>query len=146
VISGLVIRPMCTTDLPDIIAIEGEQPVWSEAQFAGEIDQSKGWQYVVISSILHGYICGRSVLDEAEIVKIAVKQDVRRQGVATLLLNHSLNDIFQNGVRTCHLEVRTSNKPARCFYEKNGFSVVGVRENYYTSPREDAVMMAKALG
>jgi len=100
---------------------------------------------VVISTAFHGYICGRSVLDEAEIVKIAVKQDVRRQGVATLLLNHSRNEIFQNGVRICHLEVRTSNKPALCFYEKNGFSVIGVRKNYYTSPREDAVMMVKNL-
>ena len=135
-ISGLVIRPMCTADIPDIIAIEGEQSVWSEAQFAGEIEQANGWQYVVISTALYGYICGRSVLDEAEIVKIAVKQDVRRQGVATLLLNHSLNEIFQNGVRTCHLEVRTSNKSARCFYEKNGFSVVGVRKNYYSSPEK----------
>lgn len=145
-ISGLVIRPMCSADIPDVIAIEGEQPVWSETQFVGEIDQANGWQYVLISTTLHGYICGRSVLDEAEIVKIAVKQDVRRQRVATQLLNYSLNEIFQNGVCTCHLEVRASNKPARCFYEKNGFSVIGVRKNYYTSPREDAVMMLKELG
>ena len=68
-ISGLVIRPMCTADITNIIGIEGEPPVWSEAQFAGEIDQANGWQYVAISTALLGYICGRSVLDEAEIVK-----------------------------------------------------------------------------
>jgi ribosomal protein S18 acetylase RimI-like enzyme len=57
---------------------------------------------VVVSTALHGYICGCSVLDEAEIVKIAVKQDARRQGVAKLLLNHSLNEISQDGVRENH--------------------------------------------
>lgn len=145
-ISGLVIRPMRTADIPNVIAIEREQPAWSAAQFAGEVDQTNGWQYVAISTSLLGYICGRAVLDEAEIVKIAVKHDARRQGVATRLLSHALRKNFDNGVCTCHLEVRSSNEPARYFYEKKGFSVIGIRKNYYTSPREDAVMMVKELG
>lgn len=144
-IAGLVIRPMCEADIPDVVAIE-EECAWSAAQFLGELHQAHGWQYVAISSTLFGYICGRSVLDEAEIVKIAVKRDVRRQGVATRLLACALEKVFQKGGRTCYLEVRSSNMSARSFYEKNGFSGTGIRKNYYTSPREDAVLMVKSLG
>ncbi|MBC8318975.1 MAG: ribosomal protein S18-alanine N-acetyltransferase [Desulfobulbaceae bacterium] len=145
-IPGLVIRPMSGADIPEILALETESPAWSGSQFAGEMSQTIGWQYVAASSALLGYICGRSVLDEAEIVKIAVKRDARRTGVATRLLVYSLEKVFQKGVRTCYLEVRSSNTAARSFYEKNDFVVTGVRKNYYVSPREDAVMMAKALG
>jgi ribosomal-protein-alanine N-acetyltransferase len=132
-------------DIQEILGFEMESPAWSAAQFAGELGQAHGWQYVAIATTLVGYICGRSVLDESEIVKIAVKQEARRQGVATRLLDYSLGKVSRQGVRTCYLEVRSSNTAARSFYEKNGFSVTGIRENYYSSPREDAVMMAKSL-
>jgi len=41
--------------------------------------------------------------------------------------------------------VRQSNDQARRLYEKFGFQVIAVRPNYYTHPREDAVLMALDL-
>jgi ribosomal-protein-alanine N-acetyltransferase len=134
---------MAASDIPELLAIEEDSPVWSETQFAGELDQPNGWQFVAVDSGIVGYICGRLVLDEAEIVKIAVKRQSRRQGIATRLLQHSLESASQQGARICYLEVRRSNVPARSFYEKNGFSQSGIRKKYYTSPREDAVAMMK---
>lgn len=145
-ISGLIIRPMVATDIPELLKMEEESPVWTEAQFIGELEQNNGWQYVAVVSSILGYICGRSVLDEAEIVKIAVKRDARKRGIATRLLHHSLDAAFKKGVRTCHLEVRQSNQPALNFYKKNDFFISGRRKYYYNSPKEDAVMMVKTVG
>ena len=41
------------------------------------------------------------------------------------------------GARRATLEVRASNEGARRLYERLGFSVAGVRHNYYASPVED---------
>ena len=39
------------------------------------------------------------------------------------------------------LEVRFSNRVAQNLYSKYGFNKVGVRKNYYSNDREDAVIM-----
>ena len=43
--------------------------------------------------------------------------------------------------RAATLEVRQSNEAARALYEGLGFSVEGVRRDYYQDPREDALML-----
>ena len=43
------------------------------------------------------------------------------------------------------LEVRRSNAPAIALYEKLGFTSVGIRKNYYDSPREDGRAMEKEV-
>ena len=43
------------------------------------------------------------------------------------------------------LEVRESNGPAKTLYSKHGFEVVGLRKNYYTKPKENAVLMTVYL-
>ena len=43
------------------------------------------------------------------------------------------------------LEVRESNDPAKMLYAKHGFEVVGLRKNYYTKPKENAVLMTVYL-
>jgi ribosomal-protein-alanine N-acetyltransferase len=45
------------------------------------------------------------------------------------------------GARSATLEVRESNRAARALYEALGFTVEGVRRNYYDAPREDAVIL-----
>jgi len=43
------------------------------------------------------------------------------------------------------LEVRKSNEAAIALYKKHGYKPVGLRKNYYTSPVEDAVIMARRI-
>ena len=64
---------------------------------------------------------------------------------AELLLAETLSISRDHGVKKIHLEVRQSNDQARRLYEKFGFQVIAVRPNYYTHPREDAVLMALDL-
>ena len=64
----------------------------------------------------------------------------RRQGVADALLS-TLTGFGRDRLAALMLEVRASNAPAIALYEKHGFAAVGRRKNYYSAPREDAILM-----
>ena len=76
--------------------------------------------------------------DELHINTIAVKVAVRRQGIATRLLEYILE---HTAARSATLEVRRSNEAARKLYEKMGFSTTAVRPRYYSHPEEDGLIL-----
>ena len=82
------------------------------------------------------------VLDEGYIDNVAVRPDCRRQGIASALLG-AFERFAQAHLAFLTLEVRASNTPAIALYEAHGFVREGVRKNYYTNPREDAVIMTR---
>jgi [ribosomal protein S18]-alanine N-acetyltransferase len=77
-----------------------------------------------------GFAIVRTVLDEAELLLIAVAIDAQRLGVGTRLLNHVEALARAKGVRKLHVEVRHDNS-ALSFYDCHGFIKVGERSNYY---------------
>ncbi len=79
--------------------------------------------------------------DQADILDVAVSPTHRRRGIARALMETVLGDARKNGVETVFLEVRTSNAPAIALYTALGFTPCGKRKNYYTAPREDALLM-----
>lgn len=81
------------------------------------------------------------VLDELHINNLAVLPDFRRSGVATALLAHVLGYGAALGARRATLEVRRSNDSARMLYERFGFTLAGVRRDYYAKPVEDALVL-----
>jgi ribosomal-protein-alanine N-acetyltransferase len=89
-----------------------------------------------------GYAGLHVVLDEGYIDNVAVEEAARRHGVASALL-----DVFcrfgQANLAFLTLEVRASNAAAIALYQKHGFAQVGLRKNYYTNPREDAIIMTR---
>jgi ribosomal-protein-alanine N-acetyltransferase len=88
-----------------------------------------------------GYIVGRALLDEAEILNLGVAEPVRRRGIARALVRELLALFSARGVRTVFLEVRESNHPAQALYDAFGFREVGRRSRYYQKPVEDAVVL-----
>jgi ribosomal-protein-alanine N-acetyltransferase len=92
-----------------------------------------------------GYTVARWVLEQGEILNLAVHPDHRRHRVASRLLHAVLDALWEEGVRMAFLEVRQSNGGARAFYERHGFCEVGKRRNYYRYPREDALILARSL-
>ena len=90
---------------------------------------------------LLGYAGLLMVPYEADILNITVRPEARRQGIATQLLGKIGELAEPRGVTVIHLEVRESNTPARTLYGKLGFTVDGIRKNYYERPRENAVLM-----
>jgi ribosomal-protein-alanine N-acetyltransferase len=86
-------------------------------------------------------VVGRQVLDEAEILNLAVTQGMRRQGEARALIGHLLQRFAECKVSRVFLEVRESNSGAIAFYRGAGFQAVGTRREYYQDPKESATVM-----
>jgi ribosomal-protein-alanine N-acetyltransferase len=81
------------------------------------------------------------LIDEAHIVTIAVRPELRRQGIGEVLLVAALEAACEASQEKVTLEYRISNTVARSLYEKYGFRQVGVRAKYYSDNQEDAVLM-----
>ena len=79
--------------------------------------------------------------NEAHVTEIAVRHDLRGNGLGELLLIGSIRAAVENGSSVVTLEVRVSNFIAQRLYEKYGFKTAGVRKGYYTNNREDALIM-----
>jgi [ribosomal protein S18]-alanine N-acetyltransferase len=92
-----------------------------------------------------GYIVGRTVLDQGEILNLGVSLPARRRGVGRALVGGLLEAFAGAGVLTAYLEVRESNVPAQRLYATFGFQEVGRRRRYYRHPVEDAVVLRAAI-
>jgi len=77
-----------------------------------------------------GFALMRTLLDESELLLIALAGDARRRGLGSLLLTEVINLVREQGARRLFLEVRVNNFAAK-FYEHQNFRVIGVRPNYY---------------
>jgi len=88
-----------------------------------------------------GYLLARRVLDESEILNLAVVPGERRRGLGRQLLEQALTLLRREGIRQVYLEVRPSNDAAQALYRSFGFRPMGLRPNYYRSPREDGLVL-----
>lgn len=83
------------------------------------------------------------LVDELHINSVAVEPSRRRTGVGTALMHGVLVEARREGAVRATLEVRRSNDAARALYERLGFTVEAIRPDYYTNPREDALILWK---
>jgi [ribosomal protein S18]-alanine N-acetyltransferase len=110
---------------------------WSLTQCAGALALSGTALFVAragsaewVTESAQGFAFVRSVLDEAELLLIAVHPDCQGHGIGAQLLAHVVEMAQRNGVSRVHVEVRHDN-PALTFYARNGFDKIGERRNYY---------------
>lgn len=95
-----------------------------------------------------GFVLSRIVLDEAEILTVAIAPEARGKGFSIPLLERHLDELSRRGVRTIHLEVEEGNDPAIALYRRFGFKETGRREGYYQKSdggRVAALTMALGL-
>ena len=117
---------------------------WSEKSIASELDNKLSfWLVATEGDRVAGYIGSQTVMDETDMMNVAVHPDFRRQGIAEALVNGLVEHLKTMGSHCLTLEVRASNVPAISLYEKLGFSEIGRRKNYYRNPREDALILRK---
>ena len=119
---------------------------WSIRSIMSELNNPLSlWLVAMDGDTLAGYIGSQSVMGESDMMNVAVNPDYRKQGVGTKLIAVLVEALVQAGNHCLTLEVRASNSPAICLYEKLGFACVGRRPNYYRNPKEDALILKKML-
>lgn len=117
---------------------------WSEKSVASELTNPLSlWLVALEDETVAGYVGSQTVLEETDMMNIAVHPDFRRRGIGECLVSALAEALKGKGSRCLTLEVRASNAPARALYEKLGFSQIGLRKNYYRNPKEDACILRK---
>ncbi len=150
------ITRMSEHDLLEVVEIEEQSGLsrWGWAAYYAELQGAnrdlmliaRSVQSVLESSPIIGYIVARETAGELHINNFAVRSSYRRRGIGAALLDRVLQEARRRKASAAFLEVRSSNHPAQALYEKSGFEAIARRANYYSDPREDAVVMTLNLG
>jgi ribosomal-protein-alanine N-acetyltransferase len=138
-------------DLPFVLDVESVSfpNPWHEMTFRGEIYNQPISSSLVIVYKPHSRVIGHLIFwrikEQMQINNIAIHPDFRRMGIAEAVLRQVLSRIRAEGAKFVTLEVRPSNIAARSLYNKLGFAVLGIKDNYYHNPPEPALVMGKKL-
>jgi ribosomal-protein-alanine N-acetyltransferase len=127
---------------------------WSDAEFEALLSQpgvhgllalyrnAFGWRAPA------GFVLYRLVVDEAEILSVAVIPECRRRGIARLLMEEAMRHLYREGARQIHLEVEDANAAAIGLYRGMEFRESGRRAGYYMQGRDapgGALVMLRQL-
>ena len=105
---------------------------WSDGEIESMLlDRAVVAHRAMIGRSLIGFILSRVVVDEAEILSVAVSTARRGKGLARRLLDLHMRRLAGIGTRAVFLEVGEDNVPARRLYTRAGFREVGRRNAYY---------------
>ena len=117
---------------------------WSVQSIGSELKNPLSlWLVAMDGDRVAGYVGSQTVLGEADMMNLAVHPDYRRRGIGEELVIRLVEQLRLQGSHILMLEVRASNAPAIALYDKLGFFQVGRRPNYYTKPKEDALILRK---
>lgn len=115
---------------------------WTLEQFEGTFKQPHLFYIVAeLKNEIVGFLGASMVHNQAEIYNIVVSDAYKRRGIGSGLIREMKRIMKANGAFELFLEVRISNKPAILLYKYLDFQPVGVRPNYYSKPKEDAVVL-----
>jgi ribosomal-protein-alanine N-acetyltransferase len=132
--------------LQAILADSPEAAFWSLQAVEDVLRQS--WVSAYVSERegkVTGFIVGRRVMDEGEILNLAVGLPNRRMGDGHALVGELLKEFERFRVTKVFLEVREFNAGAIRFYSSLGFIQVGRRDGYYREPTEAALVFEKKM-
>lgn len=139
---------MTSGHLDDVYIIETEcfSHPWSKQSLEEELNNETSLFLVAKEeNEVIGYIGMSIVIDEGYIFNVAVREKYRNKGVATALINELVTYGKKNNFSFITLEVRESNLPAISLYSKFGFIKAGERKDYYSNPKENAILLTKYL-
>jgi ribosomal-protein-alanine N-acetyltransferase len=114
-------------------------PAWDCATVAGLLDHAGSVAVAALAfktGEMLGFLLGRSVAGEAEILSIGVSPEWQRQGLGQQLLIDWIGRVEHAGAGRLFLEVAADNAAALSLYRRHGFRQVGRRAGYYAQ-RDD---------
>lgn len=142
----LMLRLMKYDDVDAVVQLEKRVQThpWSNNQFSEAI---KNYQCTIWedSGRIVGFCILQPVLDEANLLLMAVEPKLQGRGIGYLLLTESIS-LLKNQPIQIFLEVRESNFAAIRLYEKAEFHQIDLRKNYYPKSdggKEHAIIMVK---
>lgn len=121
-------------------------PPWPAPELAREIAEPCAVLLVARRphEAVEGYALFRHAAGEAELLRLGVAPERRRQGTGEALLAAGLAQLARLGVTVCHLEVRVDNHAALALYRQHGFLPAGRRPGYYRDGT-DALLLTCSL-
>lgn len=111
---------------------------WSAAEIA-DLAQARG---SFLLSRPAGFLLGRVIADEAELLTLAVDPSARRRGLGRQLLLEFHAEATRLGAAHAFLEVASDNPPALALYLNHGWQRAGQRRSYY-APGVDALILSR---
>lgn len=145
----IIVRELKVEDSAAVAEMEQQifSDSWSEKSVLETVQQKQSVCFAAEKAgHLLGYLLAYHAADEAEIARIAVQKEARRQRAAGKLMQALEHYCEEHKMEKLLLDVRESNEAARSFYTKNGFVEDGIRQGFYVNPSEDAVLMSRQLG
>ena len=146
--NNILIREMTDSDIEKVCRIEKEafSDAWDFESFRYTVKAKHDYSIVAESDgEIEGYAILRTSFDTADIINIAVDKENRQKGIAGKLMQKLLSYGDSTGVISYMLEVREHNTAALRLYLKFCFEIIGVRENYYSNPVENAFVMKRKI-
>ena len=129
------VRPATATDVDALAALETDlfgADAWSPASVGAEV--AAGRVLVADDEGIAGYVVTLAAGDVLDLMRIAVRPDRRRHGLAHALLEAASTD------RRMLLEVSERNAGAIAFYAAEGFTEIARRDRYYRDGSAAVVM------
>jgi ribosomal-protein-alanine N-acetyltransferase len=122
---------------------------WAGSELAELLSTGGGFCLLVEGTTgLQGFVLGRALADEAEILTIAVDPAWRRRGLGAALVEAASSFAHETGARALFLEVAVDNPAGLALYEHLGFERAGFRPGYYhraKGERVDAFVLRRDL-
>jgi ribosomal-protein-alanine N-acetyltransferase len=142
---------MTEGDLNEILVIEKQSftAPWSLQLFKETLSFPLSRNFVIrkrVDNTLVGYANFYLIIDEAQVLNIAIDPNHRNLGYGRALLTHAIEELRKHNASDFFLEVREGNESALHLYHTLGFAQVGRRKKYYPENNEDAIVMHLKVG
>lgn len=144
------LRPATADDLAAVMEVEAKVHLapWTRDHFEAELGKPYSQTLLLTDdetdSQILGYIVFWILMDETQILNVAVDLPYRGLGYAQKLVRQVIQLALKQGAKRVILEVRKSNTPAIQLYQKVGFAITQLRRGGYSNG-EDAYLMTLPL-
>lgn len=137
-------------DMVHKVEVDSFSDPWTKNAFKREMKNNMARYIVCVDSVdgnevVIGYIGSWYIIDEAHINNVAISPDYRGKGYGRQMMEYFIDMCRKDMINAITLEVRRSNEVAQNLYKSMGFVPAGVRKEYYSDNREDAIIMWKQM-
>lgn len=136
-LSGLVIAEAGAEAIDPVMEVMNEAfdpafgEAWNKAQCLGILGLPGVWLTLAsIDGRASGFTLTRVIMDDAELLLIAVSPRLHGRGLGTSLIENTVSTAILRGATRMHLEVREGNSAIE-LYRRSGFLPIGRRSTYY---------------